>query len=81
MTINEFKEMNEKVICITTGKIFDNCKKAGDYYNIAMTNISNCCRGKFKYIGKLQDGTKLQWKFLEDYNNEFKGILINPITE
>ena len=78
MMINEFKEMNEKVICITTGKIFDNCKKAGDYYNIAMTNISNCCRGKFKYIGKLPNSEPLKFIYLENYNNEFKGILINP---
>ena len=68
-----------KVICITTGKIFDCIKDASDNYNVAHSNISYCCMGKRNYAGEVQDGTKLQWKYVKDYNNEFKGILINPI--
>ena len=58
-----------KVICITTGKIFDCIKYAGKYYNISSSSIQLCCIGKYKHAGKLSDGTKLQWKYLEDYNN------------
>ena len=67
-----------KVICITTGKIFDCVKDASNYYNVARTNISKCCKGKIQSAGKL-NGVRLQWKYAKDYNNEFKGILINPI--
>ena len=70
---------SKKVICITTGKIFNSCKEAGSYYNIAPDNVSSCCRGIiYKSVGKL-NGERLKWKYLKDYNNEFKGILMNPI--
>ena len=68
-----------KVVCITTCKIFDCVKDASNYYNIARTNISKCCIGRKQSAGKLQDGTKLRWKYLKDYDNDCKGILINPI--
>ena len=71
------KKLSKKVICITTGKIFNSMKKAGNYYKCG--DISLCCEGIRKSVGKLSDGTKLQWKYVKDYNNEFKGILINPI--
>ena len=59
-----------KVICITTCKIFDCIKDAGNHYNVAYSNISNCCKGKRKSAGKLKDGTPLQWKYY--YDNESK---------
>ena len=68
-----------KVICITTGKIFDCQTDASNYYKCG--NIHKCCKGKYKHAGRLQDGTPLQWKYVKDYNNEFKGILINPIAD
>ena len=43
-------------------------------------SISNCCRGIYKSAGKL-NGEPLQWKYLENYDNEFKGILINPTEQ
>ena len=73
-------KMSKKVICVTTGEIFNSIKKAGNYYNVAKNTISFCCKGKYRHAGKL-NGTPLQWKYVKDYNNEFKGILINPITE
>ena len=79
MKISEAK--NKKVICITTGEIFDSMKEASYHYNVAQSNMSKCCKGKRNYAGKLPNGTPLKWKFLKDYNNEFKGILVNPITE
>ena len=72
------QKLSKKVICVTTGKIFNSYKEASDYYNVAKSHISNCCKGIYKSAGKLSDGTKLQWKNLENYDNEFKGILINP---
>ena len=70
---------SKKVICVTTGEIFNSFKDARNYYK--SSNISDCCRGVRKSAGKLQDGTPLKWKYVKDYDNDFKGILINPITE
>ena len=77
------KQIVKKVICITTGEIFNSQKDASNYYNIVQMSISKCCRGISKSAGKLpySSCTPLQWKFLENYNNEFKGILINPIAD
>lgn len=76
----EKNPMAKKVICITTGKIFDCIKDAGYHYGISPDTISTCCKGKRKSSGVLNH-VPLQWKYLKDYNNEFKGILINPIAK
>ena len=68
--------ISKKVICVTTGKIFNSIKDAEKHYKCG--KISKCGKGKVKSAGKL-NGERLQWMYLEDYNNEFKGILINPI--
>ena len=77
------KVNSKKVICITTGEIFNSFKEASNYYNVAQSSISSCCKGKLKSAGKLpySSSTPLQWKYLKDYNDNFKGILINPITD
>ena len=43
-------------------------------YNIKNRgNISNCCRGKYNYCGKLPDGTKLVWRYLVwNHNKKFR---------
>ena len=81
MSEEQKQKISKKVICITTGEEFNGIKYAGYHYGISPDTISACCKGKRKHSGKLQDGTPLQWKYLKDYNNEFKGILINPIIE
>ena len=63
-----------KVICITTGKIFNSVTEASNYYNVARNTISFCCKVKLKSAGKLKDGTKLQWKYLEEDDNESKAV-------
>ena len=72
-------KVSKKVICITTGETFDRIKDAEKHYSCS--HISLCCKGKLKSAGKLKDGTPLQWKYVKDYDNEFNGILMNPITE
>ena len=75
------RKMSKKVVCITTGKIFNSQSEAAIYYNVVQNNISLCCKRELKSAGKL-NGERLKWKFLENYDyNDFKGILMNPITE
>jgi hypothetical protein len=61
-----------KVICITTGRMFDNITLAMETYKC--DHITKCCRGKQKTAGKitLEDGRKvgLQWMYLEDYEKD-----------
>lgn len=51
---------SRKVICTTTGEIFDCIKDAGEKYNIDRSNISKCCKGKMKSAGKLV------WRYWEE---------------
>lgn len=55
--------MARGVKCITTGEIFTTIKEAQEKYNTK--HISDCCRGKMKTSGKLKDGTKLIWEYIE----------------
>ena len=65
-------KLSKKVICTTTGETFDSIKEASDHYKC--NNIIKCCKGTRKHAGKLQDGTKLQWKYLEDDDNDLKVV-------
>ena len=69
----EKNPMAKKVICITTCKIFDCIKDAAEEYKIYGTSISKCCNGKQKSAGEL-NGVRLQWKYLEDDDNESKAV-------
>lgn len=60
-----------KVICVTTGEIFDCMADASKHYDIKYSSyISACCRGEKKYAGKLPDGTLLVWMYLDVYRKE-----------
>lgn len=59
---------SKSVICTTTGKIFDTLTEAAKTYNICGASlIARCCKGKTKTCGKLKDGTKLKWKYYDNY--------------
>ena len=65
----------KSVICITTGRIFLTAKEGTEYYEISSCgNISSCCRGKRKTAGKLSDGTKLVWRYLNWNHNKIYRI-------
>ena len=66
------EKLSKKVVCITTGKTFDSIKEAEKHYNVV--NISKCCIGITKSAGKLPNGTRLQWKYLEDDDNDLKAV-------
>ena len=54
----------KKVRCITTGEEFGCIKEAAEKYNVTPQCIRMCCQGKYKTSGKLNDGTRLIWKYL-----------------
>ena len=57
----------KKIICITTGEIFDNQYHVANKYNIDQSSISRCCKGEYKSAGKHPDtGEKLVWKFYNE---------------
>lgn len=56
----------KRVRCITTNKIFDTVTEAQLFYGLkSASNISRCCRGGGKSAGKLKDGTKLEWEYVD----------------
>lgn len=71
--INELNIINKNkhsksVFCITTNKKFTDKKEAGRFYNMkSYRNIDDCCQGKTKYCGRLQDKTPLVWMYYNDY--------------
>ena len=58
---------SQKVICITTGQIFESQCAAARFFNIPQGNISRCLKGKGKSAGKHPEtGEKLLWKLVEE---------------
>ena len=80
---NKKSKKYRKVICVTTEKVFLSLSEGGRYYNCNYNHISGCCRGKEEYCGKLSDGTKLQWKYIDDLTEEeyIKYDIENKIKE
>ena len=57
----------KKVVCITTGEIFDYIGMAETKYNISHANISACCKGKIKSAGKHPVTREpMVWRYIED---------------
>ena len=65
------------IICITTKRIFLYIKEGAEYYNVNDSHIVKCCKGKIKSCGKLNDGTKLVWKYLVWEHNKRYRIKFN----
>lgn len=55
-----------KVRCITTNEIFGCAKDAGEKYNTTNSNILKCCKQRQRSAGRLKDGTKLVWEYVND---------------
>ena len=63
---NSISKTLVKVICITTGEIFNSMTEASLYYKIDSSNINVCCKGKRNFTGKL-NGVPLRWMYLSDF--------------
>ena len=55
----------KKIICITTGEVFNSITEAINKYDLSTCGqIAKCCKGKQKTAGKHpQTGEKLTWKY------------------
>lgn len=71
---NNIGNPRKKVICITTNHVFNTIASAKKFYGCD-SHISDCCRNNRKYCGTLDDGTKLQWMYYEQY------LMENNLTE
>jgi len=57
-----------KVVCLTTGDIFNSMVEASIKYNVQQTNISACCRGKQRTAGHhLVTNESLRWQYYSEY--------------
>lgn len=54
-----------KIICLNTGEIFESIRLAQKKYNINDTSISNACKGKHRYAGKI-NGEYGIWRYYND---------------
>lgn len=71
--------MARKIICLTTGKIFDTIIEASKYYNIkSWSNITHCCQGKRYYCGNIGDKL-LTWAYYDDYKQLGNKYIKNKI--
>lgn len=60
------RKKGKRVLCVTTGKVFESITEAAKYYHINKGNyISYCCKNKRCYAGKLEDGTRLNWEYID----------------
>lgn len=57
----------KRIKCIETGEIFTSIKDAAQAYNLkSKGNIVECCKGMKKHAGKLKDGTRLSWEYINE---------------
>lgn len=59
-----------KIICVTTGKIYDCIVDAEKETGVSHQNIVKVCRGQRNYAGKDKNGNPLVWKYEEESLNE-----------
>lgn len=60
---NRVNSRKKMVMCIQTGEVFNSIAEANKKYSC---NIYKCLSKKHKLAGKLENGTKLEWKILEN---------------
>lgn len=69
----------KKVVCHTTGEIFDSANEASKKYGLSQSGIRTCCNFEYSSYGTLQDGTRLQWFYYDYYFSEDFDINKHPI--
>ena len=66
--IKAVEAKKKKVLCITTGEVFNSAADAARHYNMkSVCGVSNAANpnNNRKSAGKLPDGTPLEWKYID----------------
>lgn len=59
-----------KIVCLNTGEVFDGLIYAAEKYHMKKgSGISACCKGRYHFAGKDDNGVPLVWRYLSDYKN------------
>lgn len=77
------KVQRKKVVCLTTGEIFESVSDACEKYNLGKSNVSKCCQGdeNYNHCGKLENGIPLTWRYYEDYEKLDKKNINKILSE
>lgn len=67
---NDNNPKRKKVICLTTNIIYKSITEAHKLTGISASCICYCCKNKYKYAGKLSDGTELSWAYYDEKEGE-----------
>ena len=65
-----FIKEKKKIICLNTKEVFENVELAAQKYNLSLSPIRSCCTGVLKSAGEDEEGNRLMWKYLDEYNPE-----------
>lgn len=61
------KTTNKMVACLETGMVYKSIIEASkSIIDASDSHISQCCKGKRNTCGRLEDGTKLHWRYVDD---------------
>jgi len=76
---------NKKVVCLTTGEIFNTNSDASKTYNIDPSGISSCCKNNLMSAGKnIITGKPMVWMYYNEYitktENEIKVKINNSLN-
>lgn len=71
----KYKSKSQKVVCVNTGEIFLSLTDAQDKYGVWLENIIKCCKNKYDYAGKNENGIPLRWMYYFDYIKTDKSII------
>lgn len=63
--IGKSYDSGTSIVCLTTGETFIKIQDACKKYNINSSNVIKNCKGITKSCGKLKDGRKLVWRYIE----------------
>lgn len=60
------KTCPKRILCIETKEEFENITQAANKYGVSSSGFSKYVNKQRDYWGKLPDGTKLHWKYVEE---------------
>ena len=65
--IGENSPVARKVYCIELNKVFNTIAEASEETDVISTSILSCCKHKYNYAGRLEDGSLLHWMYYDEY--------------